>query len=60
MERSTSNCLPSCPSGRTGEGRSRGGEDQAVPGHQGFKPEEMSFTDHRSIVLARKAMQYDA
>jgi hypothetical protein len=27
---------------------------------EGFKPEEMSFTDHRGILLARKAMQYDA
>jgi hypothetical protein len=27
---------------------------------QGFKPEEMSFTDHRAIVLADKAMKYDA
>lgn len=27
---------------------------------EGFKPEEMQFTDHRGILLARKAMQYDA
>lgn len=27
---------------------------------QGFAPEEMGFTDHRAIVLANKAMQYDA
>lgn len=27
---------------------------------QGFKPEEMTFTDHRSILMARKAMQHDA
>jgi hypothetical protein len=27
---------------------------------EGFKPEEMSFTDHRAILLARKAMQFDA
>lgn len=27
---------------------------------QGFKPEEMSFTDHRAVLLAHKAMQYDA
>jgi hypothetical protein len=27
---------------------------------EGFKPEEMQFTDHRGILLARKAMLYDA
>lgn len=27
---------------------------------QGFKPEEMQFNDHRGILLARKAMLYDA
>lgn len=27
---------------------------------QGFKPEEMTFSDHRSILMARKAMQHDA
>lgn len=27
---------------------------------QGYKPEEMSFDDHREILMARKAMLYDA
>jgi hypothetical protein len=27
---------------------------------QGFKPEEMQFSDHRAILITRKAMQYDA
>lgn len=27
---------------------------------QGFAPEEMGFTDHRAIVIANKAMQFDA
>ncbi|WP_156328105.1 MULTISPECIES: hypothetical protein [unclassified Massilia] len=27
---------------------------------QGFKPEEMQFNDHRGVLLARKAMLYDA
>jgi hypothetical protein len=27
---------------------------------EGFRPEEMQFTDHRGILLASKAMQYDA
>ncbi|WP_371763376.1 hypothetical protein [Massilia sp.] len=27
---------------------------------QGYEPGEADFTDHRSVILARKAMQYDA
>lgn len=27
---------------------------------EGFKPEEMQFGDHRAILMARKAMQFDA
>lgn len=27
---------------------------------QGYKPGEADFTDHRSVILARKAMQFDA
>lgn len=27
---------------------------------QGYQPGEADFTDHRSVILARKAMQYDA
>jgi hypothetical protein len=33
---------------------------KAYLGTEGFKPEEMSFTDHKGILLARKAMLYDA